>query len=425
MKYNTYTLSNGLRVIHLPSASPVVYCGYEIAAGTRHERPGDEGLAHFVEHATFKGTKRRSSLQILNTLERVGGDLNAFTVKEDTVYYAAILKEHLAKAVDVLTDIVFHSTYPQTEIDKEVEVICDEIESYNDTPAELIYDDFENILFEGHPLGHNILGSADRVRQFKTADALRFTRKYYTPMNSVFFAYGDVDFGNLVKLLEKQALPQPLPKGTTHPQSLPKGTTHPQSLPKGGKSDVISDSASNFIIREKQTHQAHVMIGNRAYDIHHPLRIPLYLLNNILGGPGMNARLNISLRERNGLVYTVDSSMVSYSDTGSWAVYFGCDPHDVKHCLRLVRHELDKIIEKPLTDSQLKAAKRQLKGQIGIACDNREQFALDFGKSFLHYGWEKDITSLYSQIDEVTAAQIQQVAQELMAEDQLTTLIYR
>jgi predicted Zn-dependent peptidase len=415
MKYNTYTLSNGLRVIHLPSTSPVVYCGYEIAAGTRHEMPGDEGLAHFVEHVTFKGTKRRSSLQILNTLERVGGDLNAFTVKEDTVYYAAILKEHLAKAVDVLTDIVFHSTYPQTEIDKEVEVICDEIESYNDTPAELIYDDFENILFEGHPLGHNILGSADRVRQFKTADALRFTRKYYIPMNSVFFAYGDVDFENLVKLLEKQASPQPLQKGTTHPQS----------LPKGGKSDVISDSASNFIIREKQTHQAHVMIGNRAYDIHHPLRIPLYLLNNILGGPGMNARLNISLRERNGLVYTVDSSMVSYSDTGLWAVYFGCDPHDVKRCLRLVRHELDKIIEKPLTDSQLKAAKRQLKGQIGIACDNREQFALDFGKSFLHYGWEKDITSLYSQIDEVTAAQIQQVAQELMSEDRLTTLIYK
>ena len=211
-------------------------------------------------------------------------------------------------------------------------------------------------------------------------------------------------------------------EGSTKLQDL---STRPQSLPKGGKSDVISGSASNFIIREKQTHQAHVMIGNRAYDIHHPLRIPLYLLNNILGGPGMNARLNISLRERNGLVYTVDSSMVSYSDTGLWAIYFGCDPHDVKRCLRLVRHELDKIIEKPLTDSQLKAAKRQLKGQIGIACDNREQFALDFGKSFLHYGWEKDITSLYSQIDEVTAAQIQQVAQELMAEDRLTTLIYR
>lgn len=413
MKYNTYTLSNGLRVIHLPSTSPVVYCGYEIAAGTRDEELGEEGLAHFVEHVTFKGTARRSSLQILNTLERVGGDLNAFTQKEDTVYYAAILREHLPKAVDVLTDIVFHSTYPQSEIDKEVEVICDEIESYNDSPAELIYDDFENILFEGHPLGHNILGNAERVRKFTTEDALRFARKYYTPENSIFFAYGDVEFEKLIRSL------------TPNPSPIGRGETRPQSLPKGGRPNVLSDSASNFIIREKGTHQAHVMLGTWGYDILHPLRIPLYLLNNLLGGPGMNARLNISLRERNGLVYTVESTMVSYGDTGLWGVYFGCDPHDVKRCLRLVRRELDKIIEKPLTDSQLKAAKRQLKGQIGIACDNREQFALDFGKSFLHYGWEKDITRLYSQIEEVTAEQIQQVARELMSEDRITTLIYK
>ena len=409
MKYNTYTLSNGLRVIHLPSASPVVYCGYEIAAGTRDEEPGEEGLAHFVEHVTFKGTARRSSLQILNTLERVGGDLNAFTQKEDTVYYAAILKEHLPKAVDVLTDIVFHSTYPQTEIDKEVEVICDEIESYNDSPAELIYDDFENILFEGHPLGHNILGNAERVRKFTTEDALRFARKYYTPENSIFFAYGDVEFEKLVRLLEKEE----------------RGEKGEERGERKEEREMLSGSASNFIIREKGTHQAHVMLGTRGYDILHPLRIPLYLLNNLLGGPGMNARLNISLRERNGLVYTVESTMVSYGDTGLWGVYFGCDPHDVKRCLRLVRRELDKIIEKPLTDSQLKAAKRQLKGQIGIACDNREQFALDFGKSFLHYGWEKDITSLYSQIEEVTAEQIQQVARELMSEDRITTLVYK
>ena len=409
MKYNTYTLSNGLRVIHLPSASPVVYCGYEIAAGTRDEELGEEGLAHFVEHVTFKGTARRSSLQILNTLERVGGDLNAFTQKEDTVYYAAILKEHLPKAVDVLTDIVFHSTYPQTEIDKEVEVICDEIESYNDSPAELIYDDFENILFEGHPLGHNILGNAERVRKFTTEDALRFARKYYTPENSIFFAYGDVEFEKLVRLLEKEE----------------RGEKGEERGERKEEREMLSGSASNFIIREKGTHQAHVMLGTRGYDIHHPLRIPLYLLNNLLGGPGMNARLNISLRERNGLVYTVESTMVSYGDTGLWGVYFGCDPHDVKRCLRLVRCELDKIIEKSLTDSQLKAAKRQLKGQIGIACDNREQFALDFGKSFLHYGWEKDITSLYSQIEEVTAEQIQQVARELMSEDRITTLIYK
>ena len=206
MKYNTYTLDNGLRIIHLPSDSKVVYCGYQINAGTRNEEPGEEGLAHFCEHVTFKGTERRKAWHILNCLESVGGDLNAYTNKEGTVYYSAILKEHIARAVDLLTDIVFHSVYPQTEIDKEVEVICDEIESYNDSPAELIYDEFENIIFKGSPLGHNILGTAEQVRSFKTEDALRFTRKLYRPDNAIFFAYGDIDFKKLVRLLKKSFL---------------------------------------------------------------------------------------------------------------------------------------------------------------------------------------------------------------------------
>ena len=203
MKYNTYTLDNGLRIIHLPSDSKVVYCGYQINAGTRNEEPGEEGLAHFCEHVTFKGTERRKAWHILNCLESVGGDLNAYTNKEGTVYYSAILKEHIARAVDLLTDIVFHSVYPQAEIDKEVEVICDEIESYNDSPAELIYDEFENIIFKSSPLGHNILGTAEQVRSFKTEDALRFTRKLYRPDNAIFFAYGDIDFKKLVKLIRK------------------------------------------------------------------------------------------------------------------------------------------------------------------------------------------------------------------------------
>ena len=206
MKYNTYTLDNGLRIIHLPSDSKVVYCGYQINAGTRNEEPGEEGLAHFCEHVTFKGTERRKAWHILNSLESVGGDLNAYTNKEGTVYYSAILKEHIARAVDLLTDIVFHSVYPQAEIDKEVEVICDEIESYNDSPAELIYDEFENIIFKGSPLGHNILGTAEQVRSFKTEDALRFTRKLYRPDNAIFFAYGDIDFKKLLRLLKKSFL---------------------------------------------------------------------------------------------------------------------------------------------------------------------------------------------------------------------------
>jgi len=203
MKYNTTTLPNGLRIIHLPSSSPVVYCGYQIAAGTRDELQGEEGLAHFCEHVTFKGTERRGALQIINALEQVGGELNAFTNKEDTTFYAAIHRDHLHRAIDLLTDIVFYSQYPQAEIDKEIEVICDEIESYNDSPAELIYDEFENILFEGHPLGHNILGQAEQLRTYTTEDALRFTRRHYRPDNAIFFVYGDVEFCQVVKLIKK------------------------------------------------------------------------------------------------------------------------------------------------------------------------------------------------------------------------------
>lgn len=409
--YNTYTLRNGLRVIHLHDRSNVVYCGYGVNVGSRDEEPGNEGMAHFCEHVTFKGTSRRRSFHILNCLERVGGDLNAFTNKEDTVYYAAILAEHLPRAVDLLTDIVFHSTYPQVEIDKETEVIADEIESYNDSPSELIYDDFESRLFDGHPLGHNILGTAERVRQFTTADALSFTQRYYRPENMVFFAYGNVDFGRLVRLLEKATADFP-----NRQPILDDLENTMVTLPEIQKGTFEID---------RGTHQSHVMTGCRAYNIHHERRIPLYLLNNLLGGPGMNARLNLALRERNGLVYTVESMMICYSDAGSWSVYFGCDHKHVNRCLRLVGNELDKIVNTQLTAQQLASAKRQLKGQIGIACDARESFALSFGKSFLHYGWERDIERLYENIDQVTATQIQEVAAELFDSNHMLTLIYR
>ena len=425
MKYNTYTLDNGLRIIHLPSDSKVVYCGYQINAGTRNEEPGEEGLAHFCEHVTFKGTERRKAWHILNCLESVGGDLNAYTNKEGTVYYSAILKEHIARAVDLLTDIVFHSVYPQAEIDKEVEVICDEIESYNDSPAELIYDEFENIIFKGSPLGHNILGTAEQVRSFKTEDALRFTRKLYRPDNAIFFAYGDIDFKKLVRLLKKSFLSEERrvkSEETTFGDRRERQFNSPEAQ---AQFNIQHSFEGQTIVMQKNTHQAHVMIGTRAYDVNDDRRMPLYLLNNMLGGPGMNAKLNLALREHNGLVYTVESTMVAYGDTGVWSIYFGCDEHDVKRCLRLVRKELDKFMQKPLSEAQLKAAKKQIKGQVGVACDNRENFALDFGKSFLHYGWEKNVDRLYEQVDEITAEQIQAVAQELFDKDRLTTLIFK
>ena len=479
MKYNTYTLDNGLRIIHLPSDSKVVYCGYQINAGTRNEEPGEEGLAHFCEHVTFKGTERRKAWHILNCLESVGGDLNAYTNKEGTVYYSAILKEHIARAVDLLTDIVFHSVYPQAEIDKEVEVICDEIESYNDSPAELIYDEFENIIFKGSPLGHNILGTAEQVRAFTTEDGLSFTQKLYRPDNAIFFAYGDIDFKKLVKLigraladddsvgkLANNEVPQisqitqiSRDENSIAEENLPQisqitqisrdknsiaeeksvssvKSVGPKNYPSVGSENYPSVGPENYpsvgeeiagqtIVMQKNTHQAHVMIGTRAYDVNDDRRMPLYLLNNMLGGPGMNAKLNLALREHNGLVYTVESTMAAYGDTGIWSIYFGCDEHDVKRCLRLVRKELDKFMLKPLSEAQLKAAKKQIKGQVGVACDNRENFALDFGKSFLHYGWEKNVDRLYEQVDEITAEQIQAVAKELFDKDRLTTLIFK
>ena len=405
MNYNTTTLKNGLRIIHLPNTSKIVYCGYQIKAGTRNESIGEEGLAHFCEHLCFKGTQRYNSYSITNRLESVGGDINAFTNKEDTVFHAAVPQQHFMRAIDILTEIVFNSIFPQAETEKEIEVICDEIESYNDSPAELIYDEFENIIFKGHPLGHNILGNAEKVRSFSSDDARRFTQRFYRTDNTIFFVYGNVDFKKLTRYLDK--------------------TTPATCLHAPDKTDT-KEPCGNIplsTVINRDTHQAHVMIGTRAYAANHHLRIPLYLLNNILGGPAMNSRLNVILREQRGLVYSVESSMVCYSDTGLWCTYFGCDHRDVKRCIRLVRNELMRYAQKPMSDRRLDAAKRQIKGQLAIACDNNENFAIDFGKSFLHHGNEKDIETLYADINAVTPEQIQQVARQLFDKNCLATVV--
>jgi len=408
MNYETTTLASGFRVVLLPTTSPVVYCGIAVNAGTRHEILGQqEGLAHFCEHLSFKGTGRRSAVQIINAIEGIGGELNAFTNKEDTVFYATVLKEHLPRAVDVLCDIVFFSEYPQVEVEKERLVVCDEIESYEDSPAELIYDEFEDLLFAGHPLGHHILGTQEQVRSYGSKDARRFTERWYCPQNAVFFASGDVSFSRLVKQVEGHL---PVRAYTSVPVV---------------RVEAPALTEASTLVCHKDTHQAHVMTGTLAYPVDDPRRWSLYLLNNILGGPGMNSRLNLSLRERNGLVYTVESSMVSYSDTGAWSVYFGCDGHDVKRCLRLVRHELDRLMQKPLTDIQLKVAKEQLRGQLAIACENRENFTLDFARNFLHRGEVVDLNSVMQHVEKLTAADLQAVACELFTEQRMKTLIYQ
>ena len=387
----------------------MVYCGIAVKAGTRHELPGEEGLAHFCEHLSFKGTEHRSAVQIINAIEGLGGELNAFTNKEDTVFYCAIQAKYIKRAVDVLCDIVFHSTYPQNEVEKEREVVCDEIESYEDSPAELIFDEIENILFEGHPLGHNILGTSEQVRQYTSEDARRFTARYYRPDNCVFFASGNVNFKRLATWLRASC------KDNTH---ISERSENLEILEKP------ENQPERLLIRHRGTHQAHVIIGARAYAADDKRRWALYLLNNIIGGPGLNSRLNLSLRERNGLVYSVESSMVCYGDTGCWCTYFGCDPHDVKRCCRLVRRELDRLIKNPLSASQLLKAKQQLQGQLAIASDSREQFALDFAKNFLHQGKERDLSDIMRHIDSLTPQDLQQVARDIFDPEHITTLIY-
>ena len=405
MNYHTHTLSNGLRIIHAQNQSAVAYCGYAIDAGTRDEEENEQGMAHFVEHLIFKGTQKRHSWHILNRMEHVGGDLNAYTNKEETVVYSAFLVEHFPRAVELLTDIVFHSTYPQAEIDKEVEVIIDEIQSYEDTPSELIFDDFEELVFPNHPLGRNILGKPELLRQFKSEDALRFTNRFYRPDNMVFFVQGNVDFKRVVRLLEKAV--SDIPATITERHRIKPELYIPQ----------------NKTIN-RDTHQAHVMIGCRSYDTHDKKRTALYLLNNILGGPGMNSRLNVALRERSGLVYNVEANLTSYTDTGLFSIYFGTDQEDVKQCIRLVHKELKRLREKPLSSTQLTTAQKQIIGQIGVAADNFENTALNMAKTYLHYNKYEDPQEVYKRIQSLTPQDLWEVANEMFCEENLSTLIY-
>jgi predicted Zn-dependent peptidase len=402
---NTFTLPNGLRIIHQPSASPVAYCGFAVDAGTREEGEQEQGMAHFVEHLLFKGTRKRRAWHILNRMENVGADLNAYTNKEETVVYSAFLAEHFGRAVELLADIVFRSTFPQHEADKEVEVIIDEIQSYEDTPSELIFDDFEDLLFCGHPLGHNILGRPDLLRAFRGTDALAFVRRYYHPANMVFFVWGNVPFKQVVRQVERYA--GEIPAG----EKVAGRTPPPLYIP-------------DRVTINKETHQAHVLIGRCSYAAGDERRTALYLLNNMLGGPGMNSRLNIALRERRGLVYNVESNLTSYTDTGVFSIYFGSDPADADTCMELVRKELRRLCERKLSAAQLAAARKQLIGQIGVASDNNENNALGMGKHFLHYDRYEQPEEIFRRIEALTPDTLWDVANEMLNEEGLSVLKY-
>jgi len=402
---NTHTFPNGLRVIHHRTAADVAYCGIAIDTGSRDELESEFGIAHFCEHMLFKGTNKRKAWHILNRMETVGGDLNAYTNKEETVVYSAFVKEHFARAAELICDVVLNSTFPQHEMEKEAEVIVDEIESYNDSPSELIFDRFENAIFKGHPLGHDILGSAERIRTYATDDAKRFVRRMYRPERMVFFVLGDIDFKHILRTVERYFV-------------LPAEASENTETSESSESSDYTESSHN--IEHRSTHQAHVMLGCRGYASKDKRRIALYFLNNIIGGPGMNSRLNVALREHHGLVYTVESTLTNYTDTGTFAIYFGCDPEDVKKCLRIVRKELDRFINEPLTDRQMKAYIKQMSGQIRVACDNQENYALDMAKSFLHYGKFEGIDETLRHLNSLTPEFVQMVASETFREDNMT-----
>lgn len=407
MKPLTYKFDNGLSLIFLPSPTHVVYCGYTIGVGTRDENPDERGMAHFIEHLSFKGTEKRKSWHILNRMELVGGDLNAFTTKEETVYYTSCLDRDFERAVELLTDIVFHSTFPQQEIDKEVDVILDEIESYEDSPSDLIFDEFEELIYKGDALGNKILGDPKQLKSFKTADAIRFAERYYNPENATFFVYGNYKWEKVVAIVDKYAS-----KKVSRSNSKLVHKPLPLYLPS--KVEI-----------EKDTHQAHVLMGTRGLGAQDPDRLGLYLINNILGGPGMNSRLNVSLREHSGLVYNVESDVVSYTDTGFFGIYFGCDPKNIDKCFSLCIKELKKLSDNQLGENSLKVAKKQLIGQLGVSTDSFESVALGLGKSFLHYGKYETREHLNEKIEALQADRLQEIASRIFNPDNLTTLIYK
>ena len=403
--YVSYTLSNGLRLVHLPSASSVSYCGFAVNAGTRDEAEDEFGLAHFVEHMLFKGTDKRKAWHILNRMENVGGELNAYTTKEETFVYSVFMEEHFSRAFELLTDLVFHSRFPQQEIEKEVDVILDEINSYEDSPSELIFDEFENLLFKGHALGHHILGNEQSLLRFDSLSGKSFMERFYTPENLVFFSMGRMAFKRIVRMAEKLLSGIP-PRPAAYNRVAP-GEVRPVTCQM-----------------QKETHQAHVLMGARAYSMYSSKRLPLFLLNNLLGGTGMNNRLNVSLREKHGLVYNVESNVTFYTDTGQMCIYFGTDPKNRDKAISLVQKELKKLRDVKLTTTQLAACKKQLIGQLGVSNDNPEGLFLGLGKSFLHYNRYDTLPEIFSRIERLTAEEVQEVANEVLAPEKLFVLTY-
>lgn len=406
-----HILPNGVKIVHRHTPSPVAYVGVMVGAGTRDEVPEENGMAHYIEHCVFKGTAHHSARQIIHAIEGIGGEINAYTTKEETTFYAAILAEHVQLTLHLIAEMVLEPTFKKEETDKERMVILDEIESYNDSPSELIYDDFENLVFSGSSLEMPILGSKKTLRHIssKPSYPLQWMKNHYRPERMVVFCQGNVKPERFFRLAEREFGHLTTPST----QSLP-NTPIP--------SDYPNERERSF---KKHTHQVHAMLGGRAYPLGHENQLAMFLLNNILGGGSLNSRLNLSLRESRGLVYTVESTYTPLSDTGYWCVYWACDPQDYELSLELVRRELDKLRETPLTEAALRHALVQLRGQLAISAQNQENSALAMAKSMLYRNCAPDWEETMRQIEHTTTGKLLQVAQEIFEGKNAYILTYK
>ena len=405
MDYEVYQLANGIRLIHTRVPSLVAHLGVIMGTGSRDELDHEHGMAHFIEHMVFKGTRKRKAYHILSRLEDVGGEINAYTTKEETCVYASFMKEDYARAMELLQDILFHSAFSEKEIGREKEVIIDEINSYFDSPGELIFDDFEEQLYKGQSIGRNILGSPKSLAGFKQADLLRFVSNNYNSDEMVICSVGNISFPRLKKGIEKYFGQVPF-KSRNHQRP------------------GIRPYDPSSITLQKDTYQAHCIIGNLAFGLNDERRIGLHLLNNIIGGPGLNTRLNLSLREKNGYSYHTESHYSPYSDTGVLSVYFSSDKSKLKQSNKVVIREFSKLREKKLGTLQLSKAKRQLMGQIAISAENHETLMLSMAKSYLVYNKFDDLKEIGKKIDRITADEILEIANEVLDDAKLSSLIF-
>ena len=463
--YETFyhNLPNGLQIVHRKTTSPVVYVGIMVGAGTRHELPNENGMAHYIEHCVFKGTEHYTARQIINHIEGIGGEINAYTTKEETTFYAATLRNHFRTTLHLLAEMVLRPTFNKKETDKEVTVILDEIESYNDSPSELIYDDFENMIFEGNSLAMPILGTKRTLRRIsKSPDiALNWMQQHYRPERMVLFVLGNVSTQQVISAAEKELLasspianseasyssPNERPVGGT--PSCSKASHSPQGVqspiaysPQSGR-PIAAPAASCSSPSERpvglcpsyspsgasrtyrrHTHQTHIMLGSHTYPIGHPKQLTMYLLNNILGGGSMSSRLYLSLREKHGLVYNIDSQAVPLSDTGYWNIYLACEPQHKEQCLDLCHKELKQLRDTTLTSSQLQRALRQLEGQMAISAENQENNALAMAKQMLYHHHAPAWQETFAKVQQITPIQLQDVADEVFAPEKIFTLLY-